>query len=79
MVTELDRQRAEYGRSHLPFEVIGTATDAFDLDGYRRLADIGVTGVFALPWRLYGVERDSLGARCDAVRRFGERVIARMG
>jgi hypothetical protein len=58
--------------------VIGTATDAFDLNGYRRLEDAGITGVFALPWRLYRVEKESLVARCDAVRRFGDEVIRRM-
>ncbi len=78
MIEDLRRLRADYGRAEVPFEVIGTATDAFDLDGYRRLAEIGVTGVFSLPWRLYRGGGDSLEAKCDAVRRFGETVIARM-
>lgn len=78
MVAELHRLRSEAGRSELPFEVIGTATDAFDVDGYRRLEGVGITGVFALPWRLYRVEKESLAVRCDALRRFGDEVIRRM-
>ena len=78
MIGELRRLREEYGRSDTPFEVIGTANDAFDVGGYRRLEEIGVTGVFTLPWRLYGAERGSLAERTDAIRRFGDEVIARI-
>ena len=78
MIAEIHRLRSEHGRSDQPFEVIGTANDAFDVDGYRRLEDIGVTGVFTLPWRLYGTERSPLAARIDSIRRFGDEVISRM-
>jgi probable F420-dependent oxidoreductase len=78
MIAELRRLRADYGRADSAFEVIGTANDAFDVAGYRRLEEIGVTGVFTLPWRLYGVERGTLAARTDAIRRFGDEVIARL-
>jgi hypothetical protein len=44
----------------------------------RRLEEVGVTGVFALPWRLYRVEHESIEARGDAVRRFGDEVTRRL-
>jgi hypothetical protein len=78
MIGELRRLRAEHERSESAFEIIGTANDAFDLAGYRRLEEIGVTTVFTLPWRLYGAERGSLAQRTDSIRRFGDEVIARM-
>ena len=78
MIAELRRLRAEHERAQTPFEIIGTATDAFDVAGYRRLEEIGVTTVFTLPWRLYGAERGSLEQRTDAIRRFGDEVVARM-
>lgn len=78
MIAELRRLRQEYGRSDLPFEIIGTANDAFGLDGYKRLEEIGVTTVLTLPWIFYGADPTSVTEKCDAVRRFGDEVISRM-
>jgi probable F420-dependent oxidoreductase len=78
MIGELRRLREEHGRANLPFEIVGTANDAFGLDGYRRLEDIGVTTVLTLPWIFYGADPTSVVEKCDAVRRFGDEVISRM-
>src|SRR5215510_3827886 len=40
--------RAKLGRADTPFDVMASASDAFDLDGYRRLGDAGVTHVLTL-------------------------------
>jgi probable F420-dependent oxidoreductase len=79
MIGQLRRLRAQYGRADAPFEIVATASDAFDLDGYRRLEEVGVTSVFALPWLMYGADPGCVAAKCEALRRFGEEVIARMG
>src|SRR5262249_55154831 len=42
-IEQLRRYRAEYGRADEPFEINALCTDVFDLDGFRRLADKGVT------------------------------------
>jgi probable F420-dependent oxidoreductase len=78
MIGDLRRLREDHGRADQPFEIIGTATDAFGLDGYRRLEDLGVTAVFTLPWLFYGADPTSVDEKCDAVRRFGDEVISRM-
>jgi probable F420-dependent oxidoreductase len=78
MIAEIGRLRAEHGRADRPFEVIGTANDAFGIDGYRRLEEIGITTVLALPWIFYGADPTSIQEKCDAVRRFGDEVISRM-
>jgi len=78
MIRELRRLRDEYGRGDRPFEIIGTANDAFGVDGYRRLEEIGVTTVLTLPWIFYGADPTSVVEKCDAVRRFGDDVISRM-
>lgn len=78
MIAELRRLRQEYGRADLPFEIIGTANDAFGLDGYQRLEEIGVTTVLTLPWVFYGADPTSVVEKCDAVRRFGDEVISQM-
>jgi probable F420-dependent oxidoreductase len=51
------------------------STDAFDLDGYRRLADAGATEVIVQPWWLYGGDPEDLQVRIDAVARFGDEVV----
>ena len=74
----LDALRREYGREERPFHVVGAAVDAVGPDGYRRLRDAGVTHVLTMPWVFYGGMTDSLEAKCDGIRRFGEEVIARI-
>jgi probable F420-dependent oxidoreductase len=79
MIAEIRELREEFGRAERPFEVVATANDAFGVDGYRRLQEIGVTTVLTLPWIFYGADPTSVSEKCDAVRRFGDEVIAQMG
>jgi len=70
--------REECGRADEPFEIVAACSDAFDLDGYRRLEDAGVTTLQTMPWLFYGGSTDSLRDKCDGLRRFAEDVIAKM-
>jgi probable F420-dependent oxidoreductase len=76
-LADLDRYRAEYGRADLPFEVNALCIDVFDLDGYRRLADAGVTELQTVPWYFYGGDPDDLGVRIDSLARFADEIISR--
>lgn len=70
--------RAELGRANEPLDVMASATDAYDIDGYRRLGDAGVTHVLTMPWMFYyGDTKDSEQKR-DGIRRFAEDIIAKM-
>ena len=60
------------------FSVLAAATDAYTIDGYRRLEDAGATHVQTLPWTLYGLKGETLEERREGVARFGEDVIAKM-
>ena len=73
----LDAYRAEYGRSDLPFAVYGSARDAWDLDGYRRMADAGVTHLVTMPWYFYAGPEADLAGKLEGIERFAEDVIAR--
>ncbi len=76
-IAELERLRAEYGRADLPFEYQAVCIDRFGLDGYRELAEIGVTDVITVPWLFEGLDFDAdLAAKQAAVRKFGAEVIA---
>jgi alkanesulfonate monooxygenase SsuD/methylene tetrahydromethanopterin reductase-like flavin-dependent oxidoreductase (luciferase family) len=70
--------RAEAGRGGAPFDVMASASDAFDIDGYKRLRDAGVTHVLTLPWVFTHGDTKDLEKKKDGMRRFADDVIARM-
>jgi len=77
-IERLHLLRREYGRENEPFEIQAVCIDRFGLDGYRQLAEIGVTDVITMPWMFEGIGSEAeIGPKQDAVRRFGDRVIAR--
>jgi probable F420-dependent oxidoreductase len=69
--------RREYGHGDSAFEVMATPNDAWDLDGYRRLADAGVTHIMTMPWPFYHGNSDALADKVDSIRRFADDVISR--
>ena len=76
-IDALHTYRNEYGRADQPFEINALATDAFDLDGYRRLADAGVTELQTVPWYFFGGDPDDLTVRIDSLAKFADTVIAK--
>ena len=74
---QLDGYRTEYGRSDEPFSMYASATDAWDLDGYRRVADAGVTHLVTMPWYFYAGAEADLAAKLEGVERFAEEIIHR--
>jgi probable F420-dependent oxidoreductase len=78
LVTKLRALRADSERAGEPFAVVGALADAFTLDGCRRAADAGVTHLQTLPWLFYRGASDSLAGKCDAIRRFGDEVVAKL-
>ncbi len=78
IVARLRGLREECGRGGEPFEVIASASDAFDLDGYRRLEDAGVTTLMTMPWMFYAGAKATLADKKDGIRRFADDVIAKM-
>ncbi len=76
----------EYGRGGHPLSVYTSCADASDLDGYKRMADAGVTHILTSPWLLYSGSSDhremvkgaSVEQMRDGLRRFADDVIARI-
>ena len=79
LLERMQRFRAESHRSGEPFGVCAALRDVYDLDGYRAMADLGVTELITVPWLLYGADENSLEEKTICIRRFGEEVIARLG
>ena len=75
-IANIQKYRAEYGRSHLPFEVMASANDAWELEGYRRLHAGGVTHLLTMPWVFYHGENPSLDQKIDGIRQFAKDIIS---
>jgi probable F420-dependent oxidoreductase len=71
--------RMEYGRDPDDFDVLATPMDVFDVDGYRRLEEQGVTRILMQPWQIYSPGTKDLQLEKDAVARYADEVIARFG
>lgn len=69
--------REEYGRTDQPFAVYGSLKDAWDLDGYRRAADAGVTHLVTMPWYFYAGPEADLSGKLDGIKRFADDIIAK--
>ncbi|MEE9608186.1 MAG: LLM class F420-dependent oxidoreductase [Myxococcota bacterium] len=78
IVEQLRVYRAEYGRADEPLEVVAACSDAFDVDGFRRLEEIGVTQLLTMPWLMYGGSTESLDDKRDGLRRFADDIISRL-
>ena len=92
-IGRLSRMRGEYGRGGEPFDIVLQCPDAVTVDDYKRLEDIGVTHVWVVPWHsaaaaaahgeidITGMydEQPSLQTRVDAIKRFGDNIIAKCG
>ncbi|MCH8195494.1 MAG: TIGR03619 family F420-dependent LLM class oxidoreductase [Chloroflexi bacterium] len=76
-IAELRQYREEYGVGDRPFEIKGSCTDVFDLDGYKRLEEAGMTELTVAPWYLYGGDPDSLETKKAGIQRFADDVIAK--
>jgi len=79
IVGKLNAYRCEAGRDTEPFAVIAAANDAFDVDGYKRLEEMGITHLQTMPWAFYGGSGESLAEKQAGLERFAEDVIVRMG
>lgn len=78
MVKTLNELRKEYGTADKPFEIHAGVMDYNDTDGMKRMVGIGATHIFTAPWDVYNPTL-SLQEKVDAVNRFGDKVIAKLG
>lgn len=70
--------RKEYARDHLPFDVMASPNDAWEINGYKKLEDNGVTHLLTMPWAFYHGENATLEQKKDGIKRFAEDVIEPM-
>ena len=75
-IKKIRQYRIELGRDP-HFDVLATPMDVFDIDGYRRLEDQGVTHIMTQPWMIYSPGTKDLGQEKDAIKRYADEVISK--
>jgi len=78
ILEKLRNYRAGSARADRPFGVCAALRDVFELDGYRAMAERGVTELITVPWLFYGDASQSCAQKCDGIRRFGDEVITQI-
>ncbi|HLG90200.1 MAG TPA: TIGR03619 family F420-dependent LLM class oxidoreductase [Alphaproteobacteria bacterium] len=78
MVEKINQFRREFGTAGKPFEIHAGVMDFNDTDAMKRMVDMGATHIFTAPWNVYEPIA-SLQGKIDAVKRFGDNVIAKLG
>ena len=68
----IDAHRADLGRAGEPFAMVGSANDAADVDGFKRVEAAGVTDLLTMPWVFYSGFTDALDERIAGIYRFAE-------
>ena len=87
LVAELNGFRREFGREKEPFDIMLHCPDAQSVDDIRRLEELGVTDLQVTPWTQPGIqaelgvsamrEQPPLGVKLEAIKRYGEEMIAK--
>jgi probable F420-dependent oxidoreductase len=72
-VTDMRRRVVDAGRRPEDVPIMAMATDAWDCDFHRRLEDLGVHDVVAVPWTDPSTDA---AVKVDAIKRFADEVIA---
>lgn len=75
-VQRIQQYRKEYGRENIPFSVMATPSDAFTIDGYKRLEDGGVSHILTQPWPFYYGDTQDLAKKIDGIKRYADDYIA---
>ena len=76
-IQRIELWRRGYGRDG-EFSVMATPNDAWDIDGYRRLEEAGVTHILTMPWAFYHGDTDQIDLKIDGIRRFAEDIVLPM-
>ena len=75
---KLRRWRADSPLAGQPFGISAAVKDAFTPDHYCEMEARGVTQLVSVPWLSYRALGDDIEKKCDAIRRFGDEVVAKI-
>lgn len=72
----IDEMRAAAGRADDDFAMMCSLKDAFDVEGFGRAAEVGVTDILTMPWAYYHGFTEDLAAKIDGLERFAVEVLS---
>jgi hypothetical protein len=78
IVAKIREHRRTAGRENAPLEIVAACSDAYGVEGCRRLEEIGVTCLQTMPWLFYGGPTESLEKKQEGLRRYADDVIAKL-
>ncbi|MFT5695788.1 MAG: putative F420-dependent oxidoreductase [Myxococcota bacterium] len=76
-ISKVRAYRKEQGRGDT-FDVMATASDAGNIEGYTRLGDAGVNHIMTMPWVFYHGMTEDIEQKVDGIKRFAEDVVEKM-
>jgi probable F420-dependent oxidoreductase len=76
-IQRIRQYRKDYGRDPNGFDVLASPMDVFDVDGYKRLEEQGVTRILTQPWMIYSPGTKDLQLQKDAIHRYADDVISK--
>ncbi len=77
MVDKIHAYRKEYGTDDREFKMVSVAIDAFDLDGHKKLQDMGIDECCDMPWLYYGSSfKSPVDEKIEHLKRFTDEVIS---
>jgi probable F420-dependent oxidoreductase len=76
-IGKIRQYRQEYGRTPNDFDVLATPSDVFDVDGYKRIEEQGVTRILTQPWMIYSPGTKDLQLEKDAIHRYADDIISK--
>lgn len=78
-IAKLNAMRREYGREAEPFEIFASSLDAYDVDGIKRLEDLGVTDVVVGFRNPYTKKKDTqpLAEKIDLMKSYADNVMSK--
>ena len=81
LIEKLHNFRKEFGTDHKPFEIHAITADAFNVDGVKRLEEIGVTECIVGFRNTYAGEADdkSIEQKIGILRWFADTIISKCG
>ena len=78
IIAKLRSYRSDSAKAGEPLGICAALRDVSDLDGYRAMAELGVTELITVPWLFYADAAQSCTQKSDGIRRFADDVIRKL-
>jgi probable F420-dependent oxidoreductase len=78
IIEKLRTYRRDSPHANEPMGICAALRDVINLEGYRAMAERGVTELITVPWLFYGDATQSCARKCEGIRRFGDEVIGKL-